>query len=106
MSPERHYTSLRLDGKEGRVCWIAEKNGGTRQIILDAKGNEAFSIECERIFMDSSYGDSDESNVQYFKIEKNGKWGICDLNGDVICPPEYDSCWLSDYGKTLHREGE
>ena len=107
VSPERHYTSLDFKGMGGKVCWIAKKNGGAKQIVLDAKGNEAFSLECDHIYMTSSFdGNSDRTNVQYFSIKKNKKFGICDLNGNIICPAEYDHCWLDDYGKTLERAGE
>lgn len=108
VSPARHYTSLFLSGMRGKVCWIAEKKGGARRIVLDAKGKEAFSLECDFIYMTSSYdGNSNRTNVQYFEIEKNKKIGICDLNGNIICPPEYDCCCcLDDYGKTLERPGE
>ena len=113
VSPARHYTSLWLTGQSGKVCWTAEKNGGARQIVLDAKGNEAFSLECDLICMTSSFdGNSKFTNVQYFSIVqyssmgKNKKEGICDLNGNIICPPEYDYCFLDDYGKTLKRKGE
>lgn len=107
VSPARHYTSLLLSGMRGKVCWIAEKNGGAKKIVLDAKGNEAFSLECDDVYMNSSYdGGGNRTNVQYFLIKKNNKEGICDLNGNVICPPEYDVCWLKDYGKTLRRDRE
>jgi len=97
VSPARKYTSLFLSGKNGKICWVAQKNG--KDIILDAKGNEIFSLDCEIISMSSDEG------VSYFHIRKNGKDGICDLNGNVICPPEYNGCWLKDNGKTLVRFG-
>ena len=106
VSPEKHYKSVILYGEGGKICWIAKKDRNGKQIVLDARGNEIFSVDCNHIYMTSAFDNSDvvkHTNVCYFSIERNNKKGICDLNGNIICPPEYNSCWLKDYGKTLQR---
>ena len=106
VSPEKHYKSVMLNGKEGKICWIAEKDRNGKQIVLDARGNEIFSVDCNHIYMTSAFDDSNtgkRTNVCYFSITRNNKEGICDLNGNIICLPEYINCFLTNYGKTLRR---
>ena len=107
VSTDRHYTSISdgiaVNGVIGKVCWKAKKNDGGL-IVLDAKGNEAFSAEqYSDVSMRASFDDKSEynSNICYFKVTRNGKYGICDLNGKELYPPKYTNCYMDRNGTRI-----
>lgn len=105
VSSDKHYVSVDLGNEGGKIFWRAKKEGDVRQIVLDAKGNEIFILDCDYLYMTSAFGgNSNRTNINYFQIFKNDKKGICDLNGKIICPPTYEWCVLDDYGKILKKE--
>ena len=108
VSTDRHYTSISSGFVDircviGKVFWKAKKNDGGL-IVLDAKGNEAFSAEQNSdVSMWASFDDKSEynSNICYFNVRRNGKEGICDLNGKELCPPKYKICYMDRNGTRI-----
>ena len=109
VSPNKHYTEIESEIAGGCLIWRAKKQGDSKYYILDAKGNEVFSIDCKTIYLQLSYDDYDHihggegnyTDIPYFCVIKDQKVGICGLDGSIVCPPEYDGCYLKDYGKTI-----
>lgn len=116
VSPNRHYVSVSLEGYKGNICWTAKRNGGSQIIVLDAKGNEAFSLsgltdvswsEFETV---NSFRTPELPNAFFFRTMtgnhldyKEQKYGVCDLNGNILCSPQINSIGirLSDDRKTI-----
>ena len=102
--PERHYVKVNISGEGGKICWIGQKNGKPEQYVLDAKGKELFSVDCERVQMLCSFDDNNhDTGICYFKIYDSGKEGIYDLNGNLFVPLQSKSMYMYDYGKNLYK---
>ena len=115
VSTDRHYTNISAGvggEEEGKVFWKAYRNGGGC-MILDAKGNEAFSAEqYSDIKLESSFGESGNSHcnkdICYFSIRKKdsrypqyGIEGICSLDGELIFEPRTFTAYMYDNGTKI-----
>lgn len=124
VSTDRHFTKISagVGGTEaGKVFWKAHRNGGGC-LILDAKGNEAFSAEqYSDITLSSSFGKPNGINrfylsgnshhnmdLCYFSIRKKdsrypqyGIEGICSLDGELIFEPRTFTAYMDDNGTKI-----
>ena len=105
ISPDRYYVKVRISGEGGKVCWIAEKKGKTDKFILDAKGNEIFSLNYKTVYMTSSYDShSNHTSLCYFHIiVDNNREAIYDLNGKLFIPLQEKSMYMVHNGKILRK---
>lgn len=107
VSPERHYVDLSIEGHGGKICWDARKNGSPERVVLDARGNELFSVLCESIYMTSVFRNGKYTDVCYLSVQGGGeKRGIYDLNGKEIVPLQKKNMYLqyvSDNKISLHK---
>lgn len=124
VSTDRHYTKISsgVGGEKfGKVFWKAYRNGGGC-LILDAKGNEAFSAEqYSDITLASSFGKPNgkdrfyldgesyyNMDICYFSIRKKdsrypqyGIEGICSLDGELIFEPRTFTAYMDDNGTKI-----
>ncbi len=98
---ESHFSSIDLhrhyvNGEyKDKIYWVVEKNG--RKGIADAQGELVIgtlydNIKMQRVsphYMFDKPVNPKLSDAVYFKIEKDGNYGISDLNGNIICPVNY-----------------
>lgn len=81
ISPDRHYEEITLDGNDlGMIFWRVKKKGVKGTIILDAKGREIFTLDCD----DASMGA--KGDCAYIWFWRGDMFGISDLNGNVVLP--------------------
>ena len=116
IATERQYSLVFLSPSgDGKICWIVNRKSNTRKhIVLDAKGKELFSIECDNLDFrcTSRFGKKSDNEpvVAYFVIRegdllsKDKYEGICDLNGNILLQPEskYHSAELRNGGHDIY----
>lgn len=91
-----HYTGIGLQGTSNWICWNVDKNGS--QGILDARGKEVIppiydSLLPRQIFVNGG----ERGNEWFFLVKKNNMYGLSDLDGNFICPIQYNFIYYVSY---------
>ena len=109
VSTDKHYTVLGsgvTHEMNGKIHWIYKKNG-TQTGLLDSNGNEVTPPIYDYLGLSRCYdGHSNKIDIMYISICKNELHGACDLDGNIICPAEYETVWLDkwDDGMRIYKK--
>lgn len=58
---------------------VASEESG-KSLVIGITGDTLAEIECEELISDG----------EFFRIKKDGKWGWCDMRGEIIVAPRFD----------------
>lgn len=88
---ERNYTSIWAAVGNEKMCFIVSSNG-KRTGVCDLRGKEVIppiyeTIGFEAVTVFTPRTHYYHSDIHYFYINRNGKWGICNMDGDIVVQP-------------------